>query len=166
MGVVIAPRRSSVFRHIEFLRLSDRRLLVIIVSPEGDADISQQAAEDDQRQREVLFMAVETGGDEGPDLVQHPGQSQQQTAHHQHFERDEEGREDADRDQLDIGRHVGPDRHRDQVDQARGTGPDRQQRHGDGDTVETVEQPVAQLHQVLDEGLFAAGELVSRFLLV
>jgi len=36
VGVVIAPTRSSVFRHIEFLRLSDRRLLVIIVSPEGD----------------------------------------------------------------------------------------------------------------------------------
>ena len=36
VGVVVAPRRSSVFRHIEFLRLSERRLLVIIVSPEGD----------------------------------------------------------------------------------------------------------------------------------
>jgi heat-inducible transcriptional repressor len=36
VGVVVAPRRTSVFRHIEFLRLSDRRLLVIIVSPEGD----------------------------------------------------------------------------------------------------------------------------------
>jgi heat-inducible transcriptional repressor len=36
VGVVIAPRRSSVFRHIEFLRLSTRRLLVIIVTPEGD----------------------------------------------------------------------------------------------------------------------------------
>jgi heat-inducible transcriptional repressor len=36
VGVVMAPRRSSVFRHIEFLRLSDRRLLVIIVTPEGD----------------------------------------------------------------------------------------------------------------------------------
>jgi heat-inducible transcriptional repressor len=36
VGVVIAPKRSSVFRHIEFLRLSERRLLVIIVSPEGD----------------------------------------------------------------------------------------------------------------------------------
>ena len=36
VGVVIAPRRNSVFRHIEFLRLSERRLLVIIVSPEGD----------------------------------------------------------------------------------------------------------------------------------
>ncbi len=36
VGVVLAPRQRSVFRHIEFLRLSDRRLLVIIVSPEGD----------------------------------------------------------------------------------------------------------------------------------
>ena len=31
VGVVIAPRRSSVFRHIEFLRLSEKRFLVIIV---------------------------------------------------------------------------------------------------------------------------------------
>ena len=36
VGVVMAPRRASVFRHIEFLMLSERRLLVIIVSPEGD----------------------------------------------------------------------------------------------------------------------------------
>lgn len=36
VGVVMAPRRSSTFRHIEFLRLSEKRLLVIIVSPEGD----------------------------------------------------------------------------------------------------------------------------------
>jgi heat-inducible transcriptional repressor len=36
VGVVIAPRRASIFRHIEFLRLSERRFLVIIVSPEGD----------------------------------------------------------------------------------------------------------------------------------
>ncbi|MEJ8839408.1 heat-inducible transcriptional repressor HrcA [Ramlibacter sp. AN1133] len=36
VGVVVAPRRSSVFRHVEFLRLSERRFLLIIVSPEGD----------------------------------------------------------------------------------------------------------------------------------
>ena len=36
VGVVVAPRRSSVFRHIEFLRLAERRFLVIIVSPDGD----------------------------------------------------------------------------------------------------------------------------------
>ncbi|MEI6382503.1 MAG: heat-inducible transcriptional repressor HrcA [Betaproteobacteria bacterium] len=36
VGVVMAPRRGSVFRHIEFLRLSEKRVLVIMVSPEGD----------------------------------------------------------------------------------------------------------------------------------
>ena len=36
VGVVMAPRRSSVFKHIEFLRLSERRLLLIIVAPDGD----------------------------------------------------------------------------------------------------------------------------------
>ena len=36
VGVVMTPRRTSVFRHIEFLRLSERRILVILVSPEGD----------------------------------------------------------------------------------------------------------------------------------
>jgi heat-inducible transcriptional repressor len=36
VGVVIAPRKASVFRHIEFLRLSEKRILVIIVAPDGD----------------------------------------------------------------------------------------------------------------------------------
>lgn len=36
VGVVMAPRRPAVFRHIEFLNLSDRRVLVILVSPDGD----------------------------------------------------------------------------------------------------------------------------------
>jgi heat-inducible transcriptional repressor len=36
-GVVITPkRREASFRHLEFLRLSDRRVLLIIVTPEGD----------------------------------------------------------------------------------------------------------------------------------
>jgi len=35
-GVVMTPRRSAGFRHIEFLRLSDARLLLILVTPEGD----------------------------------------------------------------------------------------------------------------------------------
>ncbi len=35
-GVVLAPRRASTFRQIEFLRLSERRVLLIIVSAEGD----------------------------------------------------------------------------------------------------------------------------------
>ena len=31
VGVVLPPRRSSTFRHVEFLRLSERRVLLIIV---------------------------------------------------------------------------------------------------------------------------------------
>jgi heat-inducible transcriptional repressor len=47
VGVVMAPRRTSVFRHIEFLSLSERRVLVILVSPDGDVQnriIHTQAA--------------------------------------------------------------------------------------------------------------------------
>ena len=36
VGVVSAPRKASVFRHIEFLRLGERRVLVILVTPDGD----------------------------------------------------------------------------------------------------------------------------------
>ncbi len=35
-GVVLTPRRSSSFRQVEFLRLSDKRVLLIIVTPDGD----------------------------------------------------------------------------------------------------------------------------------
>ena len=36
VGVITAPRRAGVFRHIEFLRLGERRVLVILVAPDGD----------------------------------------------------------------------------------------------------------------------------------
>jgi heat-inducible transcriptional repressor len=45
VGVVLAPRKESVFRHIEFLRLGERRVLVILVTPDGDV------------QNRVLFTA-------------------------------------------------------------------------------------------------------------
>lgn len=35
-GVVLTPRRSSAFRQVEFVRLAERRVLLIIVTPEGD----------------------------------------------------------------------------------------------------------------------------------
>jgi heat-inducible transcriptional repressor len=35
-GVVMTPRRSASFHQVEFLKLSDRRVLLIIVTPEGD----------------------------------------------------------------------------------------------------------------------------------
>ncbi len=36
VGVVTSPKRAGVFHHIEFLRLGDKRVLVILVSPDGD----------------------------------------------------------------------------------------------------------------------------------
>ncbi|MDH0863508.1 heat-inducible transcriptional repressor HrcA [Mitsuaria sp. GD03876] len=36
VGVVTSPRKTAVFHHIEFLRLGERRVLVIMVSPDGD----------------------------------------------------------------------------------------------------------------------------------
>ena len=57
VGVVMAPKRSSVFRHIEFLRLSERRLLVIIVSPEGDVQNRVLFTEVDYTQSQLVETA-------------------------------------------------------------------------------------------------------------
>jgi heat-inducible transcriptional repressor len=35
-GVVLTPRRTQSFRHIEFMKLSERRILLIIVTADGD----------------------------------------------------------------------------------------------------------------------------------
>ncbi|QHI99444.1 heat-inducible transcriptional repressor HrcA [Xylophilus rhododendri] len=57
VGVVMAPRRASVFRHIEFLRLSERRILVIIVSPEGDVQNRVVITETDVAQPRLVEAA-------------------------------------------------------------------------------------------------------------
>ncbi|MDM7948310.1 heat-inducible transcriptional repressor HrcA [Hydrogenophaga sp.] len=57
VGVVMAPRRSSVFRHIEFLSLSDRRVLVIIVSPDGDVQNRIIHTQTDFTQSQLLEAA-------------------------------------------------------------------------------------------------------------
>jgi len=54
VGVVMAPRRTSVFRHIEFLRLSEKRFLVIIVSPEGDVQNRVIFTEVDHSQSQLV----------------------------------------------------------------------------------------------------------------
>ncbi len=54
VGVVMAPRRTSVFRHIEFLRLSERRILVIIVSPDGDVQNRVIFTETDLTQTQLV----------------------------------------------------------------------------------------------------------------
>ena len=57
VGVVLAPRRTSVFRHIEFLRLSQQRILVIIVSPDGDVQNRVIFTEADYTQSQLLEAA-------------------------------------------------------------------------------------------------------------
>jgi heat-inducible transcriptional repressor len=54
VGVVMAPRRSSVFRHIEFMRLSEKRILVIIVAPDGDVQNRVIFTERDYTQSELI----------------------------------------------------------------------------------------------------------------
>jgi heat-inducible transcriptional repressor len=54
VGVVMAPRRTSVFRHIEFLRLSERRILVILVSPDGDVQNRVIFTETDYTQSQLV----------------------------------------------------------------------------------------------------------------
>src|SRR4026208_2554766 len=46
-GVVMTPRRVITFKHIEFLRLSEKRILPIVVTPDGDV------------QNRILFTEVE-----------------------------------------------------------------------------------------------------------
>ena len=57
VGVVMAPRRPSVFRHIEFLRLSEKRVLVIIVSPDGDVQNRVIFTESDYTQSQLVETA-------------------------------------------------------------------------------------------------------------
>ena len=57
VGVVVSPRRTSVFRHIEFLRLSEKRFLVIIVSPEGDVQNRVVHTEADYTQSQLIEAA-------------------------------------------------------------------------------------------------------------
>ena len=57
VGVVMAPRRSSVFKHIEFLRLSEKRFLVIIVSPDGDVQNRVIFTDTDYTQSQLVEAA-------------------------------------------------------------------------------------------------------------
>jgi heat-inducible transcriptional repressor len=54
VGVVTAPRKASVFHHIEFLRLGERRVLVILVAPDGDVQNRVVFTARDQTQSELI----------------------------------------------------------------------------------------------------------------
>jgi heat-inducible transcriptional repressor len=54
VGVVTVPRKPGVFRHIEFLRLSERRILVILVAPDGDVQNRVVHTAQDYTQAELV----------------------------------------------------------------------------------------------------------------
>ena len=57
VGVVTAPRKASVFHHIEFLRLGERRVLVIMVAPDGDVQNRVIFTARDHTQAELVEAA-------------------------------------------------------------------------------------------------------------
>jgi heat-inducible transcriptional repressor len=57
VGVITAPKKPSVFRQIEFLRLSERRVLVILVSPDGDVQNRVVLTQQDHTQTELQEAA-------------------------------------------------------------------------------------------------------------
>lgn len=56
-GVVLAPKRAQIFRQIEFIRLSEKRVLLIIVTPDGDVQNRILFMQRDYREQELLEAA-------------------------------------------------------------------------------------------------------------
>ena len=53
-GVVLTPKRAQIFRQIEFIRLSDKRVLLIIVTPDGDVQNRILFVQRDYAESELL----------------------------------------------------------------------------------------------------------------
>ncbi|CAM4081055.1 heat-inducible transcriptional repressor HrcA [Bordetella muralis] len=53
-GVVLTPKRAQVFRQIEFIRLSGKRVLLIIVTPDGDVQNRILTVQRDYSEAELL----------------------------------------------------------------------------------------------------------------
>jgi heat-inducible transcriptional repressor len=57
-GIVMTPRRRAIsFRHIEFLKLAEKKLLLIVVTPEGDVQNRILVTDRDYPQGELLEAA-------------------------------------------------------------------------------------------------------------
>jgi heat-inducible transcriptional repressor len=54
VGVVIAPRKTQVLQHLEFLRLGERRVLLITVTPDGDVQNRVLLTAKDYKQSELI----------------------------------------------------------------------------------------------------------------
>lgn len=53
-GVVLAPKKAQVFHQIEFIRLSEKRVLLIIVTPDGDVQNRILAVPRDYKEHELI----------------------------------------------------------------------------------------------------------------
>jgi heat-inducible transcriptional repressor len=56
-GVVMTPRRVVTFKHIEFLKLSEKRILLIVVTPDGDVHNRILFTEVEYRPSELIEAA-------------------------------------------------------------------------------------------------------------
>lgn len=56
-GVITAPKKAALFRHVEFLSLSDRKVLLIIVTPDGDVQNRILIVEKPYAQSELSMAA-------------------------------------------------------------------------------------------------------------
>ena len=56
-GVILTPRRESVFQQIDFLRLSEKRILLVIVSPSGDVQNRLLLTEVDYTPSQLIHAA-------------------------------------------------------------------------------------------------------------
>jgi heat-inducible transcriptional repressor len=56
-GVVLSPRRESVFQQIDFLRLSEKRILLVIVGPTGDVQNRLLLTESDYTPAQLVQSA-------------------------------------------------------------------------------------------------------------
>lgn len=56
-GVVMSPRRESVFQQIDFLRLSEKRILLVIVGPTGDVQNRLLLTESDYTPAQLIQSA-------------------------------------------------------------------------------------------------------------
>jgi heat-inducible transcriptional repressor len=57
VGVITAPKKASVFHHIEFMRLGERRVLLILVAPDGDVQNRVIMTARDYTQAELIEAA-------------------------------------------------------------------------------------------------------------
>lgn len=56
-GVVLSPKRESVFQQIEFLRLAEKRILLVIVQPNGDVQNRMLLTEQDYTPSQLVQSA-------------------------------------------------------------------------------------------------------------